>query len=354
MARIGINPARGKISDYRPARISLTLLSYIPELTGYFADRLNILSLSVASLIQNTPAPYDLVIFDNGSCREVVDFWRKLQESGAVDYLILSDKNIGKIGALRLLFSAAPGEIMAYCDDDILFYPGWLPAHLEILEAFPNAGMVSGVPVRNAAGHAHSSLDRLVQHPSQGMDISFERWIPDEWEVDWATSTGRNPQTHLHETREDLDPVLKLRLSTGKSIPGLEKTVTAIGSANHFQFVTRKELILQALPQEWSGKLMGHMLELDQAVDDLGYLRLSTAARTTRHLGNTLSPELLRETEDMGLPASSALILEKADLIAKRQAGRKSGHNKSWILQLPGARRILVWVYKRLFDILYR
>jgi hypothetical protein len=88
-------------SDYRPARISLTLLSYIPELTGYFADRLKILSLSVASLLQHTAPPYDLVVFDNGSCPEVVEFWRNLQLDGYVDYLVLSNKNIGKIGALK-------------------------------------------------------------------------------------------------------------------------------------------------------------------------------------------------------------------------------------------------------------
>ncbi len=61
-----------------------------------------------------------------------------------VDDLLLSQRNIGKIDALRILFNAAPGEIIAYNDDDIFFYPGWLEAHLEILDSFPKAGMVSG------------------------------------------------------------------------------------------------------------------------------------------------------------------------------------------------------------------
>ncbi len=108
------------------------------------------------------------------------------------------------------LFNAAPGEIIAYSDDDIFFYPGWLPAHLEILAAFPKVGMVSGVPVRNAALHAHHSLDQLIQHPLPGLTFSFERRISDDWEKDWAASTGRDPQSHLQDTKDVQDTVLKI------------------------------------------------------------------------------------------------------------------------------------------------
>ncbi len=93
---------------------------------------------------------------------------------------------------------------------------------------------------------------------------------------------------HLQATRDQLD--LVFRLGTCARWPQLKTGafVEAIGAANHFQFVTPKKIILQALPSEWTGKLMGSMIELDQAIDDLGYLRLSTVQRYTRHLGNTL------------------------------------------------------------------
>ena len=161
MTRIGINPARGKVTDYRPERVTVAMVTYIPNLAGYFEGRLEVLRLALASLMAHTTSvPHDLMIFDNGSCPEVVGYLRQLQEQGLVDYLILSERNIGKIDALRILFNAAPGEVIAYSDDDIFFYPGWLEAQLEILDGFPQAGMVSGAPVRNAAGHAHRSLDR--------------------------------------------------------------------------------------------------------------------------------------------------------------------------------------------------
>jgi len=329
MARYGINPARGKVSSYRPAKINVVLLTCIPDLQGYFQHKLDILRISLHSLRQHTNLPYDLFVFDNGSCTEVIDYLSQQKEAGMIDYLFLSRRNIGKIGALKIVFNSLPGEIIAYADDDILYYPNWLEAQLDILEKFPRAGMVSGVPVRNASRHAMKSILKLVENEGAKVSISYERRIPDEWESDWALSTGRDVESHLQETQSHLDIVLKTN--------GLE----AIGASNHFQFVCYKNVILQALPQDWSGKLMGHMLELDQAVDALGYLRLSTSKRYTRHLGNALSPRLMDELRSLGISIPE-------------EAPSQHRHKKHWLLSLPGSGRLLKAVYNRLFYILHR
>ncbi len=350
MARIGINPARGKFSEYRPARITVAVLTYIPDLSGYFESRLQVLKLVLSSLQAHTTPPYDLLVFDNGSCPEVVEHLLGLRNAGQINYLILSQQNIGKIGALRIMFNAAPGEIIAYNDDDILFYPGWLEAHLEILDLFPKVGMVSGLPVRDAANHAHQSLDQLANQAlvfateATGLTVSYERRIPDEWEADWALSTGRDPQAHLQATQEHKDMLLRIPRPAGQA------PCEAIGSANHFQFVASKSILLQALPTEWSGKLMGHMVELDEAVDQLGYLRLSTVNRYTRHLGNALSPEVIQEAQALGLPTAGS----PAALGETRKAPRNGRlSRKHWLLRLPGGRRLLLALYNRLFNILY-
>ncbi len=341
MARLGINPARGKLSDYRPRRVTVTVLTYIPHLSGYFEHRLQVLQLVLASLRAHTSLPFDLMVFDNGSCQPVVDYLRQSQQTGQIDYLLLTERNIGKIGALQILFNAAPGEIIAYNDDDILFYPGWLEAHLEILQLFPHAGMVSGVPVRNAAGHARQSLDRLIQEGCPGLATSLERRIPDAWEVDWALSTGRDPQAYLKATCDQLDLVLRVQKPAGDGF------CEAIGSANHFQFLAAKPVILQALPKQWSGKLMGSMIELDEAIDNLGYLRLSTVDRYTRHLGNALSQEVLSEARALGL-----LTGEEIQAAASAKHARQAG-KRHWLLRIPGGRRLLTALYSRLFEILH-
>jgi glycosyltransferase involved in cell wall biosynthesis len=366
MTRIGINPARGKLSSYRPSRISVTILTYIPSLEGYFKNRLEVLKLVFASLDAHTSFPHDVLVFDNGSCQATIDFLLELRAQKKIDFLLLSRQNIGKIGALKLLFQAAPGEIIAYCDDDIFFYPGWLEASLTILDNFPLVGIVSGAPVRYASGYARASLDQLASEPPTGISVSRERCIPDSWEIDWALSTGRDPQGHLRATSAWPDLVFRLNTINGKS-------VEAIGCANHFQFIGRKELLLRVLPPEWSGQLMGAMVELDHSIDNLGYLRLSTKNRYTRHMGNQVNPDLREEAIRMGLnftsenqersdtlydasrPGStiSVKIPSLQHKVSSRETKSHSGKKAPLLLRIPGSRRFLSWLYRSLFEILY-
>jgi glycosyltransferase involved in cell wall biosynthesis len=328
MTRVGVSPTRSIVSEYKPARVTVAVLTYIPELDGYYTHRLDVLKLTLASIIANTTLPYDLMVFDNGSCKAVVDYLRDMKIAGKVDYLLLSSRNVGKIGALRVLFDAAPGELIAYSDDDIFFYPGWLKAQLEIFETFPNVGMVSGMPVRDRVERASKTLHKFMEEKPSGLEISYQRRISDEWERDWAASVGRDPEEHLKNTKDSLDLILKYG--------GVE----AFGSANHFQFMSPKAVITQAVPAEWSGRLMGQMIELDEAVDALGCLRLTTADRYTRHMGNMVSVELAEEVKTFGLGFTG----QEIKLRDKRHP----------ILRIPGAGRILRKIYDWLFKVLNR
>ena len=69
MPRIGMNPGRGKKSDYLPARVTVAVLTYNPNQLGYFQNRLNVTLTCLESIIANTSIPYDLMVFDNGSNR---------------------------------------------------------------------------------------------------------------------------------------------------------------------------------------------------------------------------------------------------------------------------------------------
>ncbi|MCH7663112.1 MAG: glycosyltransferase family 2 protein [Chloroflexi bacterium] len=328
MARIGVNPARGKSSDYQPARVTVALLCCIPHLDGYFKHRLDVLKLTLTSLLAHTRSPYDLMVFDNDSCPPVVDYLRSLNQKGALDYLLLSQQNIGKIGALKFIFNAAQGEVVAYADDDIFFYPGWLEAHLEVLQAFPDVGMVSGIPLRDRSKRASQTLKKLQQTGAADITITNERRVPDEWEADWASSVGRDPKEHLAATSEHKEIVLRT------------DDIEAIGTASHFQFVAPRQVILAALPADWSGRLMGEMIELDEAVDSKGRLRLSTVNRYVRHMGNALSPDMVAAARELGLEVGQAVV------------PKVSGQH--WLLRLPGVRRIVRAVYDRTFHILHQ
>ena len=55
--------------------------------------------------------------------------------------------------------AGAPGEIIAYADSDVLFSPNWLKRSVEILETYPNVGMVTARPFRTPPEFYSATLD---------------------------------------------------------------------------------------------------------------------------------------------------------------------------------------------------
>jgi glycosyltransferase involved in cell wall biosynthesis len=330
MTRIGMNPARNRLTDYRPARVTVAVLVYIPYLSGYFEHRLEVLKLCLMSIQKHTDIPYDLFIFNNGSCAEVQTYLRDLQEAGTVRYLLTSSDNVGKIGAFKIMFEAVPGTVIAYSDDDIFYYPGWLSAHLELLDGFPNMGMVSGCAVRTLFDHGTSSNLELARKEADVHIIRGQN-IPECWEVDWAESYGRDVEAHRKA-------LLKME---DIQIEGFGLRAFAV--ANHNQFVAYKSVITKFIPDEWSGRLMGQMNELDVAVDEGGYLRLSTLERTTRHMGNTISISMAEEAERLGLMMEATQMRQ---FVAENRGLLKR------LLRWKPIRWLLQGLYNRLFWLL--
>src|SRR5512133_1788416 len=163
--RIGQNPARRSIPAYSPHRLGVASLVYIPMLNGYFEQMLPVVDIHLRSLRQNTSEPFDLLVFDNASCDEAKDALLGWQKEGLIDWLITSRYNLGKTGALNWIIGALPNELIAYSDSDVLFRQGWLASSLQILEAFPKAGMVTAqpdfYPLVEGKLKAHLQLDPL-------------------------------------------------------------------------------------------------------------------------------------------------------------------------------------------------
>ena len=124
--RKGQNPAKFAKTVAKPERITVAVLNYIPFLSGFYSEALDVLKVSLETMHNDPGLPFDLMIFDNGSCPEVRDWLIGEKEAGRIQYLVLSEKNMGKGGAWNIILAGAPGEIIAYADSDILYYPGWL------------------------------------------------------------------------------------------------------------------------------------------------------------------------------------------------------------------------------------
>jgi glycosyltransferase involved in cell wall biosynthesis len=325
MPRIGMNPARGRMSDYKPSRVTLATITHAPDLSGYFEHRLDVMRLSLESLIANTTPACDLMVFDNGSCKPVVDSLRALRDAGKIQYLILSSQNIGKIGAQKILFNAAPGEIVAYTDDDIFFLPGWLEESLKIMDTFPNVGIVGSYYVRSHRAYGVNTASEFAKQP--GVEVQHGKIIDRQWEQHYIDNMGRTWERYNQEVEGLEDTVLKY------------KGVEAYVASWHLQYIAQKRALLEALPNIWGGQMMGQMVELDAAVDKLGYMRLSTRQPMTRLLGNTLDAESEKLARTYGLEA------KKVEL-------KKSSGVFGWFFRRSFVKRIARYIYNRLYRVI--
>ncbi|MDT8381275.1 MAG: glycosyltransferase family A protein [Brevefilum sp.] len=310
MPRIGMNPSRGVSLDFEPARTTVAVLVYAPHQAGYFENRMDVTKMTLKSILTNTEEPFDLLVFDNGSSPEMVEYLQGLYKNGSIDYLHLSKSNIGKLNALNIIYNIAPGEIVAYCDDDVFHLPGWLGKHLEIIDTFPNVGAVTGFYIRERVALSSESTLAFANQP----DVEAVRGLlmPRKWEEEYLINTGRTWERYESEVAGIEDVIVKYR--------GLEAWV----SAHHFQMVTPKkvmqEILSEMLPEGWTDRVMGRMIEMDDLMDAKGYLRFCTREQTMRLMGNAISDEVAQIAQKSGLTVNPANTGKKSRGLMNRLA----------------------------------
>ena len=317
--RTGQNPAKKVTQVAKPKRITVAVLTYIPFLKGYFKESLDVLKLCLGSICKNTSLPYDLMVFDNGSCRETKDYLLSAQNEGIIQYLVLSEKNVGKGGAWNHIFNGAPGEIIAYCDSDALLYKGWLTESVRILETFPNVGMVTARPMRTDKQLCSETIkwaeSQKGVYIEKGQLISYEEF------EDFANTLGYG-----------IEKVKKI-YSTTSDIRLTYKDIQAFVGANHFQFVGWKKVLRQFMPLKMN-KPVGQVQKLDEAINKQGYLRLMIAKSLVQNMSNKI-PEEIKENNIRVRPDKKQGIIK---ILSK----------------FPPLKKILLWIYDAIFRLYYK
>ena len=269
--RKGQNPAKSVKTVAKPERITVAVLTYLPFLSGFYEEGLDVLKVSLESMRKDAGLPFDLMVFDNGSCAEARDYLIAEKEDGRIQYLLLSEKNVGKGGAWNMMLAGAPGEIIAYADSDILYYSNWLSRSVEILETFPNVGMVTARPFRTPPKFYSST----VAWAQKNATCEEEQFIPWETFLEFNLSLGQTKEENVKVYEETRDWKIT------------HDGVTAIAGASHWQFAAYKSTLQQFLPFDMS-RPMGQVRQLDERMNETGLLRLMVSDPLVMNLSNTL------------------------------------------------------------------
>lgn len=311
--RKGQNPAKFVKDVARPERITVALLNYIPFLSGFYAETLDVLKVSLESMRKDAGLPFDLMVFDNGSCQEVREFLVKEKEEGRIQYLILSEKNMGKGGAWNVMLTGAPGEIIAYTDADVLFSPNWLSRSVEILETFPNVGMVTARPFRTPPEFYESTLKWAKD--AERATLEEGQFIPWETFLEFNLSLGQTEEENRKVYAETKDWRIQY------------KGVSALAGASHWQFTAYKSMLQQFLPFNMD-KPMGQVRQLDKRMNDAGLLRLMVSDPLAMNMSNTLGYLRGELGKERG---------KKKESLAKR------------VLEIGFIKKILLSMYNKIF-----
>ncbi|BAJ62674.1 glycosyltransferase family A protein [Anaerolinea thermophila] len=311
--RVGQNPAKFVKEVARPERITVAVLNYIPFLSGFYAEALDVLKVCLESARTEAGLPFDLLVFDNASCEEVRQYLLDEHQAGRIQYLFLSEKNLGKGGAWNIILSGAPGEIISYADSDVLFSPGWLKRSVEILETYPNVGMVTARPFRTREEYMTATLD-WARRTSE-VQVEQGQLIPWETFLEFDLSLGQSEE----EIRQRYESTRDVRL-TYQGVP-------AFVGASHWQFTAWKSTLQNFLPFNMD-RPMGQVKQLDERMNAAGFLRLMTAEPLAMNMSNTLRG--VRQTVTAPAP----------------QPGRKK---TSPLLEFPPVKKVLLSLYDSIF-----
>lgn len=272
--RIGSNPQK---RDYKLQLLSnhrIVMVIFIPELTGYYSSMLEVIKLSIHSLINTVPTTSKITLVDNGSCKEVQDYLYDLFKENKIDSLQLLTQNIGKIDALIGAARASREPIITLTDCDILFKPNWVCETVTIFNAFKNVASVSPIPSRRSFNYftysTHEAiLNKKIKLEFETIEENFDEFNLFLESINWGKESKN----------DNLWPVVQ------------SNNIKAIVGSDHQIVTVRRDVLFNNSPKEPSFIKVGSESEqnyIDLAIDSSGGLRLATYHFYALHMGNTL------------------------------------------------------------------
>lgn len=254
--------------------IMLSVVTHLLPTESYHSKRMEVVRTCLTSMREHCVLPVKILIWDNGSCPELIDWVEQIYKPD----IFVKSYNIGKPLAKRAIAGMLPpNTIMGFSDDDMYFEENWLEPQLELLQTFPNVACVSGYPLRTSFRWGNELTKERLKKVCK---FTAGKIIPEKWERDFCTSIGRNYNEHAQKTISDYEIVAQY----------MDKK--AFLTSHHCQFIGYAGIIYKAAQIDYS--VLGDEKPFDINMDKLGN-RLATTQRLTRHMGNVIDDQLRSE-----------------------------------------------------------
>lgn len=112
-------------------------------------NQLQFTQTCLESINRNTPEPYQLIMVDNGSTDGTVPWLREMTRADSRIQVIENADNRGFAAGCNQGIKTAQGEYILLLNNDTVVTSGWLAGMRELLDHFPDAGIVG--PMTNRA-----------------------------------------------------------------------------------------------------------------------------------------------------------------------------------------------------------
>jgi len=300
---------------------------------GFYQEALQVLALHLQSLRETLPEG-EIIVWDNGSCTEVVVWLQQRFHEGLIDYLHLSRFNLGKTGVLNWALGGLPHQYIGFSDGDIYFYPGWWEAVREVLDTFSQAGMVSPAPALFDVLRGQGRSAEMLQQQGWGIE---ECVVAQEDLYLYYRGLGR-------PVPADVAPALPC-------VQAPNGVRAFIGSGHHV-FVMPREVARRLPPLPvYSALSTSSDRELHQRLEELGYVQLSTSRAFVYHMGNTPEVPALSRLPEAIRPRTQVRTAPPSEPISMKQRIKKG--IRVYVQRHPWIKRKLERIYGGLFRLLY-
>ena len=279
--RVGFNPNKDKLQAANDYFHQVIIPVYIPNQDDYFKDGFKILKYCLETLLKTCHSKTYIVIVNNGSCIEVINYLDALYQQGKIQELIHTSA-IGKLNAVLKGLSGHNFDLITISDADVLFLNDWQKETYTVFENFKKAGVVSPVP----------SSKMLKQFTD---NIYFDNFFSKRFK--FTKTKDKQSLQMFASSIGNKDFYKEIHLNKNLTISNSDDSVSAVIGAGHF-LATYRGNCFDGINDRFSHYSLGGDSEkilLDKPASDKGYWRLSTEGNYAYHMGNVFEDWMLEK-----------------------------------------------------------